>query len=68
MTSPQPQQRPPAPEQYAGQWVAWDKDQKNIIASGSDVSKVRAEALAAGENDPLLEKVPPLDTRFVGGA
>ena len=59
-------QRPPAPAEFAGKWVAWDREETRIIASGTDVGEVRARALAQGETDPLLEKVPRLDAHFVG--
>ena len=46
-----------APVEYTGQWVAWNKDETNIIAHGTDVAKVRAAAIAAGHADALLEIV-----------
>ena len=46
-----------APVEYAGQWIAWNKDETAVIAHGPNVAQVRAAANAAGESDPLLEKV-----------
>jgi hypothetical protein len=31
-----------------------------IVASGDDVAKVRADAITAGEPDPIMQKVAPL--------
>lgn len=50
----------PAPAEYAGKWVAWDRNRTRILASGTDVAAVRAAAVAAGESDPLMQKVAPL--------
>ncbi|MEK6261298.1 MAG: hypothetical protein AABP62_22080 [Planctomycetota bacterium] len=55
-----------APAEYAGQWVAWNQDRTEIIAHGSDVARVRAAAVAAGQPDALLEKVNRPDHIFVG--
>jgi hypothetical protein len=61
-------QRPPAPAEFAGKWVAWDREETRIIASGTSLPEVRAQARAQGETDPLFEKVPRLDAHFVGAA
>jgi hypothetical protein len=58
----------PAPAEYGGQWVAWDKERKVIVAHGDDGAKVRAAAEAAGHADAILQKVPSIDAIFVGGA
>jgi hypothetical protein len=55
----------PAPSEYAGQWVAWNKDRTNIVAHGASFGDVRAEAIAAGCPDPLMQRV--LGVSFVGG-
>ena len=60
------QLRPPAPAEFAGKWVAWDREETRIIASGTYLQEVRAKARAQGETDPLFEKVPRLDASFVG--
>jgi hypothetical protein len=57
----------PAPLEYAGQWVAWNKDETQIIAHGTDVAEVRAAAIAAGEDDPILEKVRRPDRMYIVG-
>jgi hypothetical protein len=56
----------PAPLEYAGQWVAWNKDRTRIVAHGDRFDEVRAQAAAAGFEDPLLQRV--LSTSFVGTA
>ncbi len=55
-----------APVEYAGQWVAWNNDETDIIAHGTDVAKVRAAAIAAGRPDALLEIVHRPDRMRVG--
>jgi len=64
------QQRPKAspvvPKEYAGKWIAWDRKERTIIASGRTFAEVKRAAEQAGEAKPLLEKVPRADVRFVG--
>lgn len=55
-----------APIEFAGQWVAWNKDRSKIIANGNDVAAVRAAAIAAGEEHALLEKVHLPDRIHIG--
>ena len=47
----------PAPIEFAGQWVAWNRQQTAIVAHGSDVADVRKAAVAAGHPDAVLQKV-----------
>jgi hypothetical protein len=54
----------PAPVEYAGQWVAWDKTRANIVAHGKKFSEVHADAVRAGCDEPLMQKV--VGTPFVG--
>jgi hypothetical protein len=61
-----PRRPKPAPVEFAGQWIAWNKDQTEVIAHGTDVAKVRAEAIAAGQPDALLEVVHRPDRMRVG--
>lgn len=55
----------PIPAEYAGQWIAWDANRREIVAHGSEMSRVRGEAIAAGHPEPILQKVPR--GPFVGG-
>jgi hypothetical protein len=65
----QRQQQPPTvPKRYAGLWIAWDRRQTKIVASGRSFAEARQHALAAGEPDPVLAKAPKADVRFVGGS
>jgi hypothetical protein len=56
------------PQEYAGLWIAWDSKETKIIASGRTLEEARQAAQRAGEQEPVLEKVPRADVRFVGSA
>jgi hypothetical protein len=58
---------PIVPKKYAGQWIALNRDQTAIIASGRTFDEVRNAAKAAGESRPVLAKVPHARIRFLGG-
>ncbi len=60
-----PDRPKPIPAEYAGQWIAWDAKRIEIVAHGSEMSRVRHEAIAAGHPEPILQKVPR--GPFVGG-
>ena len=60
-----PDRPAPVPAEYAGQWIAWDVNRREIVANGSDMSKVRRAAITAGHPEPILQKVPR--GPFVGG-
>jgi hypothetical protein len=67
MTSePKSNEVPVVPIEYAGKWIAWSKDGTRIVASGRTVQEVVDAAAAAGEADPIFNKVPKADVRFVG--
>ena len=67
MTEQKETSHPPVvPKQFAGQWIAWDRRQSRIVATGRTFQDARNAALEAGETDPLLAKAPPSDVRFVG--
>ncbi len=72
MITPQPisiPDRPPAaPLEFAGQWVAWNKQQSEIVAHGVQVAVVRAAAIAAGHADAIFEKVRRPGASFIGAA
>lgn len=53
-------------DEHAGQWVAWDHGMTRILASGSDLKTVHAEAIATGAVRPVLEFIPPVETRPAG--
>ena len=64
----EPKTLPAAPIDYAGQWVAWDKVQAEIVAHGDDLETVFESAIEAGYPDAVFQKVPEADTYFIGGA
>ena len=63
------QQRPSRvkADDYAGQWVAWNGDHSEVIASGDDAIQVEKEAIALGKKYSL-DKIPSLTEHFAGSA
>jgi hypothetical protein len=57
---------PIVPIEYAGQWIAWNAEGTQIVASGRTIQEVVQAAAAAGEKQPVFAKVPKADVRFVG--
>jgi hypothetical protein len=45
------------PVTMAGRWIAWSADGLRIIGSGPTLEEATAEAAAAGESDPIFERV-----------
>ena len=43
--------------EYAGQWVAWNKAQTEIVAHGPTFKEVYTSANAAGHADAIYESV-----------
>jgi hypothetical protein len=60
------QSRPTPPLECHGKLVAWSRDGSKIIASGDSFAEVKAKAIAAGEDRPRYERIPPADARFIG--
>jgi hypothetical protein len=56
---------PPAPVEFAGQWVAWNKQRTQIVAHGATMAAVHATATAAGYADAILQRVRRPDVHFV---
>jgi hypothetical protein len=56
----------PAPVEFAGQWVAWNKTRTEIVAHGIEVARGRAQAIAAGHPNAVLQKVRQPDSLFIG--
>ena len=56
----------PAPIEYAGQWVAWNKEQTEVIAHGRDLASVREAAIAAGHRNAIFERVRQPGVAFIG--
>ena len=58
--------RPAAPPaEYAGQWVAWNKEQTEVLAHGKTLKEAAEAATAAGVSDALFMPVPRLNA-FIG--
>jgi hypothetical protein len=55
-----------APQEYAGQWVAWDRDRTAIVAHGNSLPEVHDAAEFSGHPDATFERVPKLNEVFVG--
>lgn len=56
----------PAPIEYAGQWVAWNKNRTQIVAHGANLRTAHQAAVAAGYPNALLQKVRRPNTIFIG--
>jgi hypothetical protein len=54
------------PQEYAGEWIVWNKERTQVVAHGPDMVAVHRAAIAAGDTDPLLEKVHRPDRIYVG--
>ena len=55
-----------APVEFAGQWVAWNREQTKIVGHGRTWMEARQAAADAGVSDPVLQKVPRPDVVFIG--
>ena len=58
MTKTDHHQSPPVPREYAGKWIAWDREKKRIVAAAVTLAEAKAAAHAAGETEPILAKAP----------
>jgi hypothetical protein len=66
MREPLPE-NPVVPLEYAGLWIAWDRDHTRIVASGPTIDGAHEAAMAGGELQPILGKAPDADVWFAGG-
>jgi hypothetical protein len=57
---------PPAPLEFAGQWVAWNKGRTEIVAHGADMAEVHRIAITKGHPDAILQRVRQPNERFIG--
>ena len=60
-----PNEAPIVPLEYAGMWIAWNHEGTRIVASGRTVQEVVDAAKAAGEADPIFQKVRTVNQRCV---
>ncbi len=58
---------PPAPIEFAGQWVAWNKQRTEIVAHDKDLKSVYSAAKAAGYPDAIFQRVRSPHAGFIGG-
>ncbi|MEX2118837.1 MAG: hypothetical protein WD847_04435 [Pirellulales bacterium] len=63
---PDPLHPKPAPIEFAGQWVAWNKERTEIVAHGTDMAAVHAAAMNAGYPEAILQRVRRPDVSFIG--
>jgi hypothetical protein len=61
-----PGQPLPAPVEFAGQWVAWDKARTEIVAHGQHLVEVHRAAIASGHPDAVLQRVRRPELSFIG--
>ena len=66
MSSDSTPQLPIVPLEYAGKWIAWNHEGTRIVASGRTFQETKDAAAETGETDPVFEKAPKADVRFVG--
>lgn len=59
----------PAPAEYSGRWVAWNRAMTDILAHGDAANDAFNQALACGHprDQIVLQKVPRAGTTFIGG-
>jgi len=54
------------PAEYSGKWVAWNSNHSRIVAQSASVAELWNIVKKQGIEDPVFEKVPRSDVRFVG--
>jgi len=50
--------QPRVPKEYTGKWVAWDRDETRIVATGDTFDEAKQSAAAAGQSAVLMARVP----------
>jgi hypothetical protein len=53
-----PDRQPPVPLEYAGQWLAWNRDCTQILAHADTLDEVHELVEKLGYNDPVFHKIP----------
>lgn len=56
----------PLYKEYKGMWVALKDDEKTVIASNKNISKVLLSAKRKGFEKPILFKVPTQELTYIG--
>ena len=57
---------PIVPKKYAGKWIAWNREQTKILASGDTLRQTREAVTSKGTPKAIFAKAPKEDVRFVG--
>lgn len=60
-----PDRPKPPPVEDAGQWVAWNQEQTEIVAHGHSLSEAFKAAKAADHPEAVLQKVPRPGVAFI---
>lgn len=55
-----------APIELAGKWVAWNAEHTRVVADAETLPQLWQAVREAKIEDPIFEKVPRADVRFVG--
>lgn len=61
-----PHSTKPVPIEYAGKWVAWASDHSQIVADSDSIERLWQIVQERCILNPIFEKVPRSDVRFVG--
>ena len=62
-----PNRPDPVPAEYLGQWIAWDKCRRTIVAHGDNLSDVAKRARDAGCEESIMQKIPRATFVGLGG-
>lgn len=54
------------PLEFAGKWVAWNTGHTHIIAHADSLHQLWQIVREENVDDPVFERVPRTDVRFVG--
>lgn len=61
-----PRQLKAVPVEFAGKWVAWNAEHTRVVAHAETLQQLWQLVRDKQINDPVFEKVPRADVRFVG--
>jgi len=56
----------PVPIEFSGRWIAWASDHSRIVADSDSIEKLWQIVKERRILNPIFEKVPRSDVRFVG--
>lgn len=57
---------PAIPVEFSGKWIAWNSDHSRIVAQADDLQTLWQFVRESNIEDPVFERVPLADVRFVG--